>query len=188
MDTSQWFNAYAPIEDEIHKDVEIQRGDLLVHFAGRSNRETLMNEWCEQSEKQDPEWVVYPEDTDYPAEVGRFWESFRVARAARRDFERIWEAGKLHLQLMVRFASRALMKMVEEIGTIQQSRSASEKLLQRIKALGGMDVTQEDMQELNSTIGNIEQVRKQGPLDLVKEITKAYYSARYLETPHYHPK
>lgn len=79
LDTSQWFNAFTNIEDEAVKHVEVQRGDLLVHFAGQSDRERLLNEWCEQSERQDPEWVVYPEDTSYPAEIEQFWESFKAA-------------------------------------------------------------------------------------------------------------
>ncbi|POR35433.1 Alpha-1,2-galactosyltransferase, partial [Tolypocladium paradoxum] len=184
----RWFNAYASIKSESYEDALVQRGDLLVHFAGLPGRERLLNEWCQISERQDPEWVIYPEDTSYPAEIHQFWESFKVERAERRRIERFWETGKLHLQQMIRFASRAIMKLVEKMDTLQASRSASEKLLQRIKALGGKDISEKDIQELNFTIGNIDQVSKSPSSGQMQKIMEAYYTTRYLKTLHYPPE
>ncbi|KND88288.1 Alpha-1,2-galactosyltransferase [Tolypocladium ophioglossoides CBS 100239] len=76
-----------PQRHEAYKYVEVRRGDLLVHFAGVPGREGLMNDWCEQSERQDPEWVVYPEDTSYPAEIKQFWDIVREERRERKDIE-----------------------------------------------------------------------------------------------------
>lgn len=64
---------------------------------------------------------------------------------------------------MNRMASGAIRKLVEEMDMLQQSHSAGEKLLQNMISLGDKGNNQEDIKELNSTIGNIEQVCKRSP-------------------------
>ncbi|OJJ50849.1 hypothetical protein ASPZODRAFT_137982 [Penicilliopsis zonata CBS 506.65] len=80
----RWFNAYRGKPDggmsEIHpEELQIHRGDFLVHFAGTmgAERNDTMTEFTNVARHHLPSWEVALEETNYPAEVREYWARMR---------------------------------------------------------------------------------------------------------------
>ncbi|KAK3115527.1 hypothetical protein LTR53_005022 [Teratosphaeriaceae sp. CCFEE 6253] len=81
----RWFNAYQGEQNETLAPFQIQRGDLLVHFAGVSEREKRMDVWLERAESHLDDWEVPLKSTSYPQEARAFWVEQRAARKNREE-------------------------------------------------------------------------------------------------------
>ena len=77
----RWFNAYAGEHNATLEPYSVRRGDLLVHFAGVPNRESVMQHWLERAEAALPDWELPVPSTSYPDEARDFWQRVREARA-----------------------------------------------------------------------------------------------------------
>ncbi|KAK3116080.1 hypothetical protein LTR53_003922 [Teratosphaeriaceae sp. CCFEE 6253] len=81
----RWFNAYQGEQNETLAPFQIRRGDLLVHFAGVSEREKRMDVWLERAESHLDDWEVPLKSTSYPQEAREFWDEQRAARKNREE-------------------------------------------------------------------------------------------------------
>ncbi|KAI9777141.1 MAG: hypothetical protein M1816_004910 [Peltula sp. TS41687] len=100
----RWFNAFQSgmMFNETIAPHEIRRGDLLVHFAGTTERETKMSNWMDLAEQHLPEWELDLKSTSYEGEIRTFW----AAKQAEID------AARQH-RLDVVDAATALISAVE---------------------------------------------------------------------------
>lgn len=78
----EWFNAYpkdTPVdfeekEDETGlKEYHARRGDFLLHFAGRSGKDRLINEWVEMLERRKGPWQPEQIQRSLTASINAFW-------------------------------------------------------------------------------------------------------------------
>ncbi|KAL9081854.1 MAG: hypothetical protein Q9159_006956 [Coniocarpon cinnabarinum] len=69
----RWFNAYPGERNETSQPYMVKRGDMLIHFAGFSNKKEMMSRWLQRVELHDPEWEIDLIHTAYPNEVRDFW-------------------------------------------------------------------------------------------------------------------
>ncbi|KAF2725714.1 glycosyltransferase family 34 protein [Polychaeton citri CBS 116435] len=76
----RWFNAYQGEHNETLSPNQIRRGDLLVHFAGVTNREERMGFWLNRAEQHLDDWEVPVKSTSYPQEARDFWDEQRQRR------------------------------------------------------------------------------------------------------------
>lgn len=76
----RWFNAYQGEHNETLAPNQIRRGDLLVHFAGVTNRDERMGYWLNRAEQHLDDWEVSVKSTSYPQEARDFWEQQRQRR------------------------------------------------------------------------------------------------------------
>lgn len=75
----RWFNAFqSGMFNETIEPHEIRRGDLLVHFAGTTERETKMSHWMDIAEQHLPEWELELKYTSYEGEIRTFWVDKRA--------------------------------------------------------------------------------------------------------------
>ena len=73
-----WFNAYHSGKD---KEIEVEAGDLLVHFAGfYGNRSEVMGEWFDKADKEKEKYALPFEKTKLTTEIDEFWSGFRAGR------------------------------------------------------------------------------------------------------------
>ena len=73
----QWYNSFARgVEDEL----ETKEGDLLIHFAGVSDKYSLMGHWLDIVENE-PEKVNIPLDNlTLHEDIKGFWNNLRAAK------------------------------------------------------------------------------------------------------------
>lgn len=88
----RWFNAYQGGRDGSTREFEARRGDLLVHFAGVSDRTEAMTYWCEKAEQHLPDWELDVVKTSYPRETREYWSE---AKRNRTESRRIIDDNKL---------------------------------------------------------------------------------------------
>jgi hypothetical protein len=83
-----WYNTY-----EFKHGYEGKMGRMLVHFPGlEEDRWDHMQKWLEIVEgPHAAEWQLPLGDTEYPAEINRFWAELREGRKAMRSAE--WFIG-----------------------------------------------------------------------------------------------
>ena len=79
-----WYNTY-----EFHHGYEGKAGRMLVHFPGlEEDRWDHMQKWLDIVEgSKAAEWILPLENTEYPAEINRFWAELREARKAAKSAE-----------------------------------------------------------------------------------------------------
>jgi hypothetical protein len=86
-----WFNAYPrPFEDfsplradslaQKAEELHARRGDFLVHFAGRGDREEAMTPWLEKAESAMTDWALEMPERRLDAEIADFWQKWRVSK------------------------------------------------------------------------------------------------------------
>lgn len=86
-----WFNAYPrPKEDfsllredaleQKAEELHARRGDFLVHFAGRGDREEAMTPWLKKAESAMTGWALETPERHLDEEISRFWEMWRRAK------------------------------------------------------------------------------------------------------------
>ncbi|KAG6001521.1 hypothetical protein E4U21_004112 [Claviceps maximensis] len=157
----RWFNAYAT-EDADAGPSWVHPGDLLVHFAGVSDREKQMNIWADRSESMDYKWNTPLANTKYIEDIERFWNRTKSVHEARMN---LWNKGIEHL--------RASYSSANE--TITQWGSTSEKESQHFKSmeqaeskaaqfLGGIqkyqdEIIKEDLHQIEKVIKDLDDVR-----------------------------
>lgn len=72
----RWFNAYHVFQNETLPPERIRRGDFLVHFAGRPDRQREMEYWLGVAERHAPDWELEFYRTGYPEEIVDFWNAW----------------------------------------------------------------------------------------------------------------
>lgn len=88
----RWFNGYPGELNDTLAPYQIRRGDLLVHFAGFTDREERMAYWLDRAEQHDPDWELDLKQTTYPPEVKDFWkQSGKARKQAQKDDEKTQE-------------------------------------------------------------------------------------------------
>ncbi|KAH7303961.1 galactosyl transferase GMA12/MNN10 family-domain-containing protein [Stachybotrys elegans] len=77
-----WFNAYPPGEKDFEgnataprNEYQARKGDFLVHFAGRGDRDKVMEPWLANAESIGGEWELEPQLRDIDAEIREFWDT-----------------------------------------------------------------------------------------------------------------
>ena len=71
---ARWFNSY-PTGDPPYK---AQPGDMGLHFAGVTNKGTVMEEWLYKLEKDRAEWEVPLERGNLTNQIKWFWDGVRM--------------------------------------------------------------------------------------------------------------
>lgn len=78
-----WYNSY-----EFHHGFEGHKGNLLVHFPGlEGDRWKHMNEWLNTIERDHTQWEESLENTLYPNDTNRYWDTVRHAMEVYREAE-----------------------------------------------------------------------------------------------------
>ncbi|KAI9707424.1 MAG: hypothetical protein M1836_000385 [Candelina mexicana] len=102
----RWFNAYRGGGlGETTQPYQSRRGDLLVHFAGTPDRDTVMGEWMDLAEMHQPEWEIDLVHSSYPGEVKEYWaEKSREVEALQQKVSNATEGA----QKLIRHTTRSL--------------------------------------------------------------------------------
>lgn len=75
----RWFNAYIGRRDAHGEIVKRQpntanKGDLIIHFAGKQATKDKMNLYMDIAERRDPLWELPLSETGLVTETAAFWE------------------------------------------------------------------------------------------------------------------
>ncbi|KAB2572124.1 hypothetical protein DBV05_g9201 [Lasiodiplodia theobromae] len=84
----RWFNAYHAFQNETLGPERVRRGDFLIHFAGRGNRNEEMQYWLNIAEHHRPDWELAFYKTAYPEEIVDYWNAWLNDRNSGTDSEK----------------------------------------------------------------------------------------------------
>lgn len=86
-----WFNPYPRANDKEDfsplkqtpgaQDWLARRGDFLVHFAGRGERDKAMEPWLNRSEAATTGWMKEPQERTLDTDMTKFWDDWRKKKA-----------------------------------------------------------------------------------------------------------
>jgi hypothetical protein len=79
----RWFNSYPRGEDESWTKYQVERGDMMLHFAGVGDRSRMMRAFYEHVVGQREKWEVPIGDTGLVEEIGGFWRNVGMQRGMK---------------------------------------------------------------------------------------------------------
>lgn len=79
----RWFNSYPRCEDEVWTKYQVERGDMMLHFAGVGDRPSMMRAFYERVKEERGKWEVPLSETTLPQEVEGFWRNVRMQRETK---------------------------------------------------------------------------------------------------------
>jgi hypothetical protein len=78
----RWFNSYPRCEDEPWTKYQVERGDMMVHFAGVGDRPGMIRAFYEHVASEREKWEVPIGETTLPEEIAGFWRNVRMQRGS----------------------------------------------------------------------------------------------------------
>lgn len=81
----QWFNAYTYDSADPVVHFDHSPGQLLVHFAGVTDKSEAIKEWVKKLRSDRGKWEVPLAKTNYEHQVGEFWQNLEVQRTAGQN-------------------------------------------------------------------------------------------------------
>jgi hypothetical protein len=79
----RWFNAYPRDEDETRTKYHVQRGDMMLHFAGVGDRSKMIRAFHDHVVAEREMWEIPAAETLLPGETADFWMNVRMQRQRR---------------------------------------------------------------------------------------------------------
>lgn len=76
----RWFNSYPRSEDESWNKYHVQKGDMMLHFAGVGDRSSMMSAFHDGVLAEREKWEIPVTKTLLPEEVADFWMNVRMQR------------------------------------------------------------------------------------------------------------
>jgi hypothetical protein len=76
----RWFNAYPRDEDETRTKYHVQRGDMMLHFAGVGDRPKMIRAFHDHVVAEREKWEIPAAETLLPEETADFWMNVRMQR------------------------------------------------------------------------------------------------------------
>jgi hypothetical protein len=78
----RWFNSYPRCEDEPWTKYQVERGDMMVHFAVVGDRPGMIRAFYEHVASEREKWEVPIGETTLPEEIAGFWRNVRMQRGS----------------------------------------------------------------------------------------------------------
>lgn len=76
----RWFNAYPRDEDETRTKYHVQRGDMMLHFAGVGDRPKMIRAFHDHVVAEREKWEIPAAETLLPEKTADFWMNVRMQR------------------------------------------------------------------------------------------------------------
>ncbi|PHH79096.1 hypothetical protein CDD82_2613 [Ophiocordyceps australis] len=146
----RWFNAYTTGIENMPAESEVQAGDLLVHFAGVGNRESLVTHWCDLSEKREPKWTTQPSENGLVEQLRSFWESYKTELVQNKEK---WVQDKTQLQEKIAKAHDALdASAAANSEALRKALQAAQDLNATIFTMGPDDAWDAERERLSTAL------------------------------------
>jgi hypothetical protein len=79
----RWFNAYPRCENEPWTTYQVEKGDMMLHFAGVGDRPRMIRAFYEHVAEERGRWEVPMSETRLPEEIEGFWRNVRMQRGMK---------------------------------------------------------------------------------------------------------
>jgi hypothetical protein len=79
----RWFNSYPRCEDEPWTKYQVERGDMIVHFAGVGDRPRMVRAFYDHVASEREKWEVPISETTLPEEIADFWRNVGMQRGMK---------------------------------------------------------------------------------------------------------
>jgi hypothetical protein len=79
----RWFNSYPRCEDEAWTKYQVEKGDMMLHFAGVGDRPRMMRAFYDHVAEDRGKWEVPFSETALPEEIAGFWRNVRMQRETK---------------------------------------------------------------------------------------------------------
>ena len=73
----EWYN---PFNEWVHHQLEHERGDLLIHFAGQPEKHAAMGKWLDKLDQSPEELQVPVSNLTIKADIAHFWTRLNNAK------------------------------------------------------------------------------------------------------------
>ncbi|PHH62673.1 hypothetical protein CDD81_6819 [Ophiocordyceps australis] len=156
----RWFNAYTTGIENMPVESEVQAGDLLVHFAGVGNRESVMAHWCDVSEKREAKWLSHASENGLLEQVRTFWDRYKTDLVQNKEN---WVQGKMKLQEAIGKAQDALTSRAgaaADSEALRKALQAARDLNATVYTIGPDDVGDTERDKLSTVLKEVEKASK----------------------------
>lgn len=85
----RWFNSYPRGEDESWTKYHVERGDMMLHFAGVGDRPRMIRAFYNHVASEREKWEIPVGKTLLPQEIGDFWKNVGMQRGLK-----LWGVGR----------------------------------------------------------------------------------------------
>jgi len=79
----RWFNSYPRGEDESWNKYHVERGDMMLHFAGVGDRPRVIRAFYNHVASEREKWEIPLSKTLLPEEIADFWKNVRMQRVTK---------------------------------------------------------------------------------------------------------
>lgn len=76
----RWFNSYPRSEDEAWNKYHVEKGDMMLHFAGVGDRPRMMRAFLDRVIAERDSWEIAVAKMPLADEVAGFWNNVRMQR------------------------------------------------------------------------------------------------------------
>jgi hypothetical protein len=121
---AQWFNAY-PTDGgkDKTKHYKYEPGQLLMHFAGVSDKTKVIGAWLERLERDRQVFELPLAETNYEQQISEFWEGLRpdaeasekAIKKAKEEKERLKAERKKAMELKKQMSKEQRVKAMEQV-------------------------------------------------------------------------
>lgn len=129
----RWFNAYqAELSDDSRRPWQINRGDLLVHFAGVPSRDERIRAFLDRAERRLAEWEIDYQNTTYPREIEEFWgaEHEKLAKGREEASKAVGDARALLENTRLQLAKHSSGMDDEDVEKVARGMGAVKQVLE----------------------------------------------------------